>query len=160
MPLHFRSLPPNSKPRNYAPAHLFFPSQGLQVYVSGRLKSVYSIHKKMQRKRVPIDEIYDVRALRVVVDDERGKKVTTAVAACYRLLPLVQRIWRPIPGECDDYIAHPKPSGYQSLHTAVMGPGGAPLEVQVRGFRHCSGFFCLLTYVLRIFFFFASLHVQ
>lgn len=76
-------------------------------------------------------QVYDMRALRVVVDDCGGACVEEAVAACYRLLPALHRLWRQIPGETDDYIANPKPSGYQSLHTAVEGPGG-PLEVQIR----------------------------
>jgi len=105
---------------------------GLDVVVQGRLKSLYSVHKKMTRKRVDFKEIYDARALRVVVDDMGGQREAAAMAACYRLLPAVHRLWRPIWGETDDYIANPKASGYQSLHTAVLGPSNIPLEIQIR----------------------------
>eukprot|EP00191_Tetraselmis_sp_GSL018_P022836 CAMPEP_0177622842 /NCGR_PEP_ID=MMETSP0419_2-20121207/28558_1 /TAXON_ID=582737 /ORGANISM="Tetraselmis sp., Strain GSL018" /LENGTH=852 /DNA_ID=CAMNT_0019123301 /DNA_START=64 /DNA_END=2621 /DNA_ORIENTATION=- len=105
---------------------------GLDVCVQGRLKSLYSVHNKMTRKGVGIAEVYDARALRVIVDDHGGKREAAAIAACYRLLPAVHRLWRPIRGESDDYIANPKASGYQSLHTAVVGPRGIPLEIQIR----------------------------
>jgi len=107
-------------------------ASGLDVSVQGRVKSLYSSFKKMARKGVPLSQVYDARALRVVVDDEEGEKEREALAACYRLLPAVHRLWRKVAGEDDDYIAMPKESGYQSLHTAVMGPGGVPMEVQIR----------------------------
>jgi len=107
-------------------------ADGLDVYVHGRLKSLYSVHGKMKRKGVSAREIYDARALRVVVDDLNGKREAAAIAACYRLLPAVHRLWPPVRGETDDYIANPKASGYQSLHTAVLGPGNVPLEIQIR----------------------------
>ncbi|KAK9818140.1 hypothetical protein WJX72_007743 [[Myrmecia] bisecta] len=105
---------------------------GLDVQVQGRLKSVHSMCRKMGRKGVTLDKIYDARALRVVVDDEGGAKHQEAVQACYDLLSTVRRLWRPVQGETDDYIQNPKPSGYQSLHAAVIGPGGVPMEIQIR----------------------------
>ena len=77
----------------------------------------------MRKKDAPIGELYDLRALRVLVDD---------VADCYAVLGLVHALWLPIPSEFDDYIARPKPNGYRSLHTAVVGPDGKTLEVQIR----------------------------
>lgn len=104
----------------------------LEITVHGRVKSLYSSFKKMARKGVPLSEVYDVRALRVVVDDHEGASEREAVEICYKVLPVVHRLWRRVPGEEDDYITMPKPSGYQSLHTAVIGPGGIPMEVQIR----------------------------
>ncbi|WIA39982.1 hypothetical protein OEZ86_013411 [Tetradesmus obliquus] len=103
-------------------------SCGLQVEVQGRLKSLRSVHSKMQRKACSVEEVYDARALRVVVDDGGGSRLADAVQCCYRLISAVHKLWHPIHGEFDDYIANPKPSGYQALHTAVWGPGGAALE--------------------------------
>jgi GTP pyrophosphokinase len=80
----------------------------------------------MQRKSVDFDELYDIRAVRVLVDD---------VGACYSVLGLVHQLWTPIPGEFDDYIAQPKSNNYQSLHTAVIGPEGQGLEVQIRTWK-------------------------
>ncbi|KAG6548308.1 hypothetical protein Mapa_010174 [Marchantia paleacea] len=105
---------------------------GMEVTLSGRLKSLYSTHCKMKRKGVSLDEVYDARALRVVVGDGSGKLHVAAVEGCYSLLNVVHRLWTPVGGEFDDYVVNPKPSGYQSLHTAVRGPDGAPLEVQIR----------------------------
>ncbi|KAK9787997.1 hypothetical protein WJX73_010236 [Symbiochloris irregularis] len=105
---------------------------GLDIDVQGRLKSVYSVHRKMQRKQVPVDHVYDARALRLVIDDQNGMMLQDAVEACYDAVRVVHRLWKPIKGECDDYIANPSPSGYQSLHTAVRGPGAVPMEVQIR----------------------------
>lgn len=98
-------------------------AQGVQADVAGRPKHIYSIWKKMQRKDVPIGELYDLRAVRVLVDD---------VAACYAALGVVHATWVPIPSEFDDYIARPKRNDYRSLHTAVIGPEGKTLEVQIR----------------------------
>jgi len=91
--------------------------------VFGRPKHIYSIWKKMRSKRVEFDDLFDVRAVRVLVDD---------VTQCYSVLGIVHTAWQPIGREFDDYIAHPKANGYQSLHTAVMGPGGKSVEVQIR----------------------------
>ncbi|RMG38104.1 MAG: bifunctional (p)ppGpp synthetase/guanosine-3',5'-bis(diphosphate) 3'-pyrophosphohydrolase [Gammaproteobacteria bacterium] len=97
--------------------------QGIEAEVMGRPKHIYSIWNKMRQKHLDFDQVMDVRAVRVLVD---------TVSQCYEVLGLVHGQWRPIPGEFDDYIAHPKPNGYQSLHTAVVGEDGRPLEVQVR----------------------------
>ncbi|KRA72032.1 (p)ppGpp synthetase [Lysobacter sp. Root667] len=100
---------------------------GLQgADVAGRPKHIYSIWKKMQRKDVPIGELYDLRAVRVMVED---------LAACYAALGVVHAQWTPIPSEFDDYIARPKRNDYRSLHTAVVGPEGKTLEVQIRTYE-------------------------
>ncbi len=96
---------------------------GLVADVRGRPKHLYSIWKKMQGKGLSFARVFDARALRVVVDD---------VAACYAALARVHEAWQPVEGEFDDYIARPKPNGYQSLHTVVLGHDGRPLEVQIR----------------------------
>lgn len=91
--------------------------------IYGRPKHIYSIWRKMRRKGIPFSEVYDVRAVRILVahpDD------------CYRVLGVVHNLWRNIPHEFDDYIANPKENGYQSLHTAVIGPEGKVLEIQIR----------------------------
>ncbi|XP_051143229.1 uncharacterized protein LOC127259721 isoform X2 [Andrographis paniculata] len=108
---------------------------GMEVTLSGRLKSLYSIYSKMKRKDVGIDKVYDARALRVVVGDRNGTLHGQAVQCCYNLLNIIHRLWTPIDGEFDDYIVNPKPSGYQSLHTAVQGPDNSALEVQIRTHR-------------------------
>ena len=96
---------------------------GLEAELSGRPKHLYSIWKKMQRKGAEIGEIYDVYAIRILVEE---------VKDCYAALGIVHSLWRPIPGQFDDYIAVPKPNLYQSLHTAVMALDGQPLEIQIR----------------------------
>jgi GTP pyrophosphokinase len=96
---------------------------GIEADIAGRPKHIYSIWKKMQRKGGDFAALYDIRALRVLVAD---------VAACYAALGVVHALWPPIPSEFDDYIARPKGNRYQSLHTAVIGPEGKPLEVQIR----------------------------
>ena len=96
---------------------------GLQAEVSGRPKHIYSIWRKMQRKGLGFDELFDLRAVRILVD---------SVPACYTALGIVHSLWQPIPREFDDYIASPKENDYRSLHTAVMGEGGRPVEVQIR----------------------------
>ncbi|KAL3039981.1 hypothetical protein AAZX31_01G214800 [Glycine max] len=105
---------------------------GMEITLSSRLKSLYSLYSKMKRKDISIDKVYDARALRVVVGDKNGTLHGPAVQCCYSLLDIVHRLWTPIDGEFDDYIINPKPSGYQSLHTAVQGPDNSPLEVQIR----------------------------
>ncbi|KAK7366621.1 hypothetical protein VNO80_08616 [Phaseolus coccineus] len=105
---------------------------GMEITLSSRLKSLYSLYSKMKRKDTSIDKVYDARALRVVVGDKNGTLHGPAVQCCYSLLDIVHRLWTPIDGEFDDYIINPKPSGYQSLHTAVQGPDSSPLEVQIR----------------------------
>ncbi len=97
--------------------------KGLKARVQGRMKHLYSIHDKMQRKHVDFDEIYDLVAFRVIVDD---------MPTCYQALGIIHSLYRPIPGRFKDYIALPKPNGYQSLHTAVIGPENYRIEVQIR----------------------------
>ncbi|SIS24055.1 GTP pyrophosphokinase [Aquipseudomonas alcaligenes] len=96
---------------------------GVKADISGRAKHIYSIWRKMQRKGLQFSQIYDVRAVRVLVPEVRD---------CYTALGIVHTLWRHIPKEFDDYIANPKENGYRSLHTAVIGPDGKVLEVQIR----------------------------
>ncbi|MBL8251685.1 MAG: bifunctional (p)ppGpp synthetase/guanosine-3',5'-bis(diphosphate) 3'-pyrophosphohydrolase, partial [Candidatus Competibacter sp.] len=96
---------------------------GIRAEVSGRVKHIYGIWRKMQRKKLNFEQIFDVRAVRVLVE---------TVNDCYAALGVVHAHWNHIHQEFDDYIAQPKPNGYQSLHTAVAGPEGRPVEVQIR----------------------------
>ncbi|MFT7723535.1 MAG: HD domain-containing protein [Roseateles sp.] len=98
-------------------------AQGLAAEVQGRPKHLYSIHKKMQGKGLSLDRVFDLRALRVIVG---------SVADCYAALARLHELYTPVHGEFDDYIARPKPNGYQSLHTVVAGPDGRAMEVQIR----------------------------
>ena len=98
-------------------------AQGVEASVNGRAKHIYSIWRKMQRKKIGFGELYDIRALRVL---------TGSVADCYAVLGVVHGLWPIIPREFDDYIARPKGNDYRSLHTAVIGPDGKTLEVQIR----------------------------
>jgi GTP pyrophosphokinase len=91
--------------------------------LAGRAKHIYSIWRKMQRKGIGFSQVHDIRALRILVQD---------VADCYQTLGIVHGMWRNIPNEFDDYIANPKENGYRSLHTAVIGPEGKILEIQIR----------------------------
>ncbi|VXC59581.1 MULTISPECIES: GTP diphosphokinase [unclassified Pseudomonas] len=110
---------------NDAMAHLRqeLEATGIKADISGRAKHIYSIWRKMQRKGLQFSQIYDVRAVRVLVPEVRD---------CYTTLGIVHTLWRHIPKEFDDYIANPKENGYRSLHTAVLGPEGKVLEVQIR----------------------------
>ncbi|MBE9516232.1 MAG: bifunctional (p)ppGpp synthetase/guanosine-3',5'-bis(diphosphate) 3'-pyrophosphohydrolase, partial [Proteobacteria bacterium] len=96
---------------------------GIKASVRGRPKHIYGIWKKMQRKHKDFDQIYDVRAVRILVDDVRD---------CYAALGVVHSLWQYIPGEFDDYIATPKENNYRSIHTAVIGDEGKTVEVQIR----------------------------
>lgn len=96
---------------------------GIKGEVSGRPKHIFSIIKKMKSKHLDFSQLYDVRAVRILVDD---------IKDCYAALGLIHSLWQPIPGEFDDYIARPKSNDYRSLHTAVSGPRGLALEVQIR----------------------------
>ncbi|HEU0116088.1 MAG TPA: bifunctional (p)ppGpp synthetase/guanosine-3',5'-bis(diphosphate) 3'-pyrophosphohydrolase [Thermomicrobiales bacterium] len=96
---------------------------GIKAEITGRTKHIYSIFRKMKQKRRSFDEIYDVIGLRILVDDRKD---------CYGALGIIHEMWHPIPGEFDDYIATPKESLYQSLHTAVIGPDGRAIEIQIR----------------------------
>ena len=97
--------------------------QGIAAEISGRPKHIYSIWRKMQRKDRGLETLYDIRAVRILVDD---------VKDCYAALGCVHNLWSYLPGEFDDYIANPKENDYRSLHTAVIGPEGKTVEVQIR----------------------------
>jgi GTP pyrophosphokinase len=105
---------------------LALESAGVRADLAGRPKHIYSIWKKMQRKSLDFSDLYDIRAVRVLVD---------SVADCYAALGVVHTLWPHLPGEFDDYIARPKGNDYRSLHTAVIGPHGKTLEVQIRTFE-------------------------
>lgn len=100
-----------------------FSREGLEADVKGRPKHVYSIHRKMERKHLPFSQIYDIRAIRIMV---------STVPECYQALGIIHNIFHAIPGEFDDYISSPKENSYRSLHTAVLDKDGKTLEVQIR----------------------------
>ena len=95
----------------------------VQAKITGRAKHIYSIYKKLERKKTTIEDIYDTTATRIIVDE---------VDQCYAVLSLIHSRWPMIAGEFDDYIAKPKPNGYQSIHTAVIGPDSRCVEIQIR----------------------------
>ena len=97
--------------------------EDITAEIYGRPKHIYSIWKKMQKKKLDIDELYDLLAVRIIVDN---------LANCYAVLGLVHSTWQTIPKEFDDYIANPKENGYQSLHTVILDPDGKRIEVQIR----------------------------
>jgi GTP pyrophosphokinase len=99
---------------------------GIEADVKGRPKHIYSIYRKLVRKDRSLNELFDIRGVRVLVDD---------VKDCYAVLGLVHHLWTPLPREFDDYIAKPKPNDYRSLHTAVIGPDQKVLEVQIRTYE-------------------------
>jgi GTP pyrophosphokinase len=96
---------------------------GIVAEIAGRPKHIYSIYRKMQRKQMAFEQLFDVRAVRIIVE---------TVAECYAALGVVHNLWPFLPSEFDDYIATPKDNNYRSIHTAVSGPDGRPLEVQIR----------------------------
>jgi GTP pyrophosphokinase len=93
------------------------------VSIEGRLKRLWSIHQKLERQRVPLDQVYDFIALRVI---------TPTMKDCYAVLGIIHQMWSPVPGRFKDFIAMSRPNGYQSLHTSVVGERGLPFEVQIR----------------------------
>lgn len=95
----------------------------VEAEIKGRPKHIYSIYRKMQRKKIDYHQVYDTRGVRVLVD---------TIPDCYTVLGIVHSLWRHIPGEFDDYIATPKQNNYQSIHTAVFGPDGKVVEIQIR----------------------------
>ncbi|MGE5624875.1 MAG: bifunctional GTP diphosphokinase/guanosine-3',5'-bis pyrophosphate 3'-pyrophosphohydrolase [Bacillota bacterium] len=97
--------------------------EGIKATVMGREKHLYSVYRKMRAKRLPLTEVLDVHAFRIVVPKTDD---------CYRVLGVVHNLYKPVPGKFKDYIAIPKANGYQSLHTVLIGPGGVPLEAQIR----------------------------
>jgi GTP pyrophosphokinase len=106
-----------------AELHAQLAAAGVDAEVYGRPKHIYSIYRKMQRKQLAFEQLFDVRAVRVVV---------ASIPACYAALGVVHGRWPYIPGEFDDYIATPKGNGYRSIHTAVIGPQARSVEVQIR----------------------------
>ncbi|MDR7344543.1 GTP pyrophosphokinase [Pantoea alhagi] len=97
--------------------------EGVKAEVYGRPKHIYSIWRKMQKKSLAFDELFDVRAVRIVAE---------RLQDCYGALGIVHTLYRHLPDEFDDYVANPKPNGYQSIHTVVLGPGGKTVEIQIR----------------------------
>jgi GTP pyrophosphokinase len=91
--------------------------------IDGRIKRLWSIHQKLQRQRIDLEQVYDFIALRVVTD---------SIKDCYAALGIIHQTWSPVPGRIKDFIAMPRPNGYQSLHTSVISEHGMPFEVQIR----------------------------
>src|SRR5690606_697441 len=111
-------------------------AEGLTFELSGRSKHLYSIYRKMQRDNRNLDQIFDLMAIRAILDPDTSSngmgREDAEKAVCYRALGIVHSLWTPIPGRFKDYVAVPKPNGYQSLHTTVIGLLGQPIEVQIR----------------------------
>ena len=97
--------------------------EGIPAHVEARLKRPYSVFQKLRRQKIPLDQVYDLLAVRIITD---------SVKNCYAALGVIHNEWHPIPGRIKDFIAIPRPNMYQSLHTSVMGPGGRHFEVQIR----------------------------
>jgi guanosine-3',5'-bis(diphosphate) 3'-pyrophosphohydrolase len=96
---------------------------GIQAKVESRIKRLFSIHKKLQRQHISVDQVYDLFAMRVI---------TRSLQDCYAVLGIIHNIWRPVPGRIKDFIAMPRPNFYQSLHTSVITEDGTPFEIQIR----------------------------
>jgi GTP pyrophosphokinase len=96
---------------------------GIQARVESRIKRLYSIHKKLQRQRISVEQVYDLYAMRVI---------TRSLQDCYAVLGIIHNLWRPVPGRIKDFIAMPRPNFYQSLHTSVITEDGTPFEIQIR----------------------------
>jgi GTP pyrophosphokinase len=96
---------------------------GIQAHVENRIKRLFSIHKKLQRQRITVDQVYDLCAMRVI---------TRSLQDCYAVLGIIHNLWRPVPGRIKDFIAMPRPNFYQSLHTSVITEDGTPFEIQIR----------------------------
>ena len=93
------------------------------VEIDGRIKRLWSIHQKLERQKIELEQVYDFIALRIITDD---------VKDCYAALGIIHQTWSPVPGRIKDFIAMPRPNGYQSLHTSVISEHGMPFEVQIR----------------------------
>src|SRR6266700_1236649 len=96
---------------------------GIQARVESRIKRLYSIHKKLQRQRISVDQVYDLCAMRII---------TRSLQDCYAVLGIIHDLWRPVPGRIKEFIAMPRPNFYQSLHTSVITEDGTPFEIQIR----------------------------
>ena len=96
---------------------------GIQAHVESRIKRLFSIHKKLQKQRISVDQVYDLCAMRVI---------TRSLQDCYAVLGIIHNLWRPVPGRIKDFIAMPRPNFYQSLHTSVITEDGTPFEIQIR----------------------------
>ena len=94
--------------------------------VDSRIKRIYSIHEKIKRQKIPIEQVYDLLAVRIITD---------TVKDCYAALGLIHNLWRPVPGRIKDFIAIPRPNMYQSLHTSVIGPHGQPSRFRYERWR-------------------------
>lgn len=105
------------------PIKVALETAGIKGEIAGRAKHYYSVHRKIKLRRVPFDQIYDLLAMRIIVD---------TITDCYHALGLIHTMWPPVPDRFHDYIANPKSNGYRSLHTTVIGPRGRMVEIQIR----------------------------